>query len=315
MTTMTTTATVTETLVCANCSQAWEREVTRGRKPRYCTSCTLLPRRRDKVSTITEVKRMDVDSQETTTRKRHKDFGTLMTVARARIPALLVGPAGSGKSTAARQVAEELGLEFYTESCNPQMSKWDLMGFVAATGVYTPGILRNAFENGGVVLLDEIDASNPAVLVSINLIASVSVGETVNFPDGVAVARHADFVFLAGANTFGDGASDEYVGREVLDAASVDRFAAIAWGYDEALEIFAAGEDAREWTLHVQAIRAAAEAIGADLMVTPRAAINGAALLRNGMSKRQVEALVIWKGASDDTIRSVRAQVRNSQAA
>jgi MoxR-like ATPase len=234
-------------------------------------------------------------------------FGTLLQVAAARVPAMLVGPAGSGKSTAGRQVAQELGLKFVTESCSPQMSKWDIMGFMGATGNYVPGVIRDAFENGGVVLLDEIDASNPAVLVSVNLIASVSVGETVTFPDGADVPRHEDFILIAGANTFGDGASDEYVGREQLDAATLDRFAAIEWGYDESLEMLAAGEGAEAWVTYVQRVRKAAQAAQVDMMITPRASINGASLLRAGMARTTVESLVIWKGVSADAKCTVRA--------
>lgn len=293
-----------ETLICSHCDKAWQREVTRGRKPRFCEDCLRLPAAR----TATAQPALKVVADKVSAPRKHKEFTTLLAVAQARIPAMLVGPAGSGKSTAGRQVAEALGLSFVTESCSPQMSKWDLMGFMGANGNYVAGVIRNAFEFGGVVLLDEVDASNPAVLVSVNLLASVAVGETVTFPDGADVARHADFVLITGANTYGDGASDEYVGREQLDAATLDRFATITWDYDEDVEKIASGNV--EWAEYVIRVRAAAKAANVDLLVTPRASINGAALLAQGMPRRTVEALVIWKGLDADAQRTVKAQMR-----
>lgn len=300
-------ATAYETLTCNHCQEDFQRVVTRGRKPQYCENCRRLgsPLQAPAAPAFRKVEPIRDSGK-----RFHYAFSTLLAVAASRVPAMLVGPAGSGKSTAGRQVAENLGLSFKSESCNPQMSKWDIMGFNNAQGGYTPGVVYKPFKEGGVVLLDEIDASNPAVLVSINLIASVSVGETVTFPNGEDVARHEDFILIAGANTFGDGASDEYVGREQLDAATLDRFATIEWGYDEALERIAAGAGAEEWVSYVQSVRKAAAAAGVSLLVTPRASINGANLLRAGLSRTQVEAVVLWKGISEDEKRSVKAQVR-----
>ncbi|MBM7554527.1 AAA family ATPase [Thalassobacillus pellis] len=251
----------------------------------------------------------EAESKQEEPKRRHKAFPTLLATAQAGVPVMLVGPAGSGKSTAGRQVAEEMGLSFRSESCNPMMTKWDLFGFVGPNGNYVPGVIREAFENGGVVLLDEMDASNPAVLVSINLLASVEAGETVTFPDGKNVPRHENFVLIAGANTFGDGASAEYVGREQLDAATLDRFAMVEWSYDEALERKAAGEDQAAWVVCVQDVRAAAERASVSLLVTPRASINGAKLIRKGMDRETVANLVLWKGVSTDEKRSILAQM------
>lgn len=294
-----------QTLKCRNCGKVWERPASAGRPPLYCEECRVLG---------PALKAPKAEPRERVTPINggfHKAFKTLMAVVEARSfganHAMLVGPAGSGKSTAGRQVAQALGLDFSTESCNPQMSKWDLMGFMNASGGYTAGVLRGAFENGGVILLDEIDASNPATLVSINLIASVKIGETVTFPDGANVPRHPDFILITGGNTYGDGASSEYVGREQLDAATLDRFACIEWAYDEAMEFVAAGPDSSEWVTYVQSVRKAAEKANVTLLVTPRASISGAALLRSGMARKVVEELSLWKGVSPTDRRAIKA--------
>lgn len=312
MTTITAEAANTQTFVCLACDKAWSRPASKGRPPHVCPECREAGKAPKTAFHKPVVEVTQPAKDKVIAPKRHKAFATLLQVCKARIPAMLVGPAGSGKSTAGRQVANALELHFVTESCSPQMSKWDIMGFMNAQGGYTPGVIREAFEKGGVVLLDEIDASNPAVLVSINLIASVSVGETVTFPDGQDIPRHPDFILIAGANTFGDGASEQYVGREQLDAATLDRFATIEWGYDESLEIVAAGDEA--WTKHVQRVRKAAAKANVDLLVTPRASINGAALLRSGMARKTVEELVLWKGLSADAKRTVKAALRGIEA-
>src|SRR5690242_17049614 len=126
---MSATTTNLQTLVCTNCEESWTRVPTRGRPPLYCDNCRRLggPIRRQ------EAPKFQVQGT-TTTRKAHYAFSTLLQVAAARVPAMLVGPAGSGKSTAGRMVAESFGLDFVTESCSPQMSKWDIMGFMGANG-------------------------------------------------------------------------------------------------------------------------------------------------------------------------------------
>jgi MoxR-like ATPase len=295
-----------QTLTCQNieCGKTWTRIATVGRPPLYCDDCKGKAFKAEAEAEVATIGDAPV---------RHKEYATVIAVAKTRIPVMLVGPAGSGKTTIARQIAEDLDLPHYIESCNPQMTKWDLMGFVGPNGNYVPGIIRDAFEHGGIVLLDEMDASNPALLVSINNIAACSVGETVNFPDGTSIPKHEDFILIAGCNTFGDGASEQYVGREVLDAATLDRFACIEFGYDEALERRLAGDDMREWVGFVQAVRATVAELGIDLLVTPRATINGAKLLRAGMDRKTVEALTVWKGVSPDAKRSIVASLAQRQ--
>ena len=69
------------------------------------------------------------------------------------------------------------------------------------------------------------------------------------FADGM-VKRHEDFILIATANTFGNGANAQYVGRNQLDSATLDRFVTIEWGYDEELEMAIASD--KEWCETVQ---------------------------------------------------------------
>lgn len=203
----------------------------------------------------------------------------------------LAGPAGSGKTTIAEQVADALDLPFYCES--RVASEYKLTGFIDANGNYVTTSFRKAFETGGVFLLDEVDASVPGVLTAFN--AALANGKF-NFPDGM-VERHDNFVAIAAANTWGTGATPEYVGRNRIDAATLDRFIMIHINYDESLELALCGNEA--WGKWVQAHRKGAAEIGLRHILSPRASIDGAALIAADMGLDEVENMTIYKGLDD----------------
>ena len=149
---------------------------------------------------------------------RHKMFDPVLQIAALGINQMLVGPAGSGKTTLAAQVAQALNLEFYFTGA--LQTKYDIIGFIDGNGIYHRTAFRNAFENGGVFLWDEIDSSDARAMVAFN---SALENDTADFPDG-NVKRHPDFISIASANTFGRGADRMYIGRNHLDAATLDRF-------------------------------------------------------------------------------------------
>ena len=222
----------------------------------------------------------------------HEVFNDALQWAAMAEPAYLVGPAGSGKTTIAKQISEALGLEFYCYGAIGQA--FEFLGYNDANGNYVETEFYKAFKHGGLVLFDEMDASNPNALLALN---AALANDFASFPCGL-VERHADFRIIASANTFGHGASAQYVGRNPMDAATLDRFAYIPMGYDEALERSIAGNDA--WVDLVQAIRAQVEHHKMRFVVSPRASIKGAKALAAGMPFRSVmSALIFDKGWSD----------------
>lgn len=234
----------------------------------------------------------------------HKSFGTLLKMVGAGLHAYLPGPAGSGKSTAGEQVADKLGLEFYCQSVGQQTTQSHLLGYMDANGNYVTTTFRKAFEEGGVFLLDEVDAGNANVLTVLN---SALANGLCSFPDGM-VRMHANFRCIAAANTFGTGADRQYVGRNQLDAASIDRFAFLEWGYDEELELQIASN--QEWTRFVQRVRRVVSDLKIRHVVSPRASINGSKLLAAGMDRASVEESTIWKGMDPATRAKVVAALR-----
>lgn len=120
---------------------------------------------------------------------------------------------GLGKRYAGLFVARELGLPFYSKAVTQQTTVADLLGDAESrTG------LRDAFENGGLYLLDEVNYADQAALTAIRLLLTEG---RLSFPDA-DVERHPDFVLIVGSHS---SASDPlYVGRQQIDSAVLDRF-------------------------------------------------------------------------------------------
>lgn len=226
---------------------------------------------------------------------RHPMFDALLAMVVAGhepggLAVMLVGPAGSGKTTACQQVADALGLAFYTNGA--LTGAHELTGYKDAAGSYHETAFRRAFECGGVYLMDEMDRSDPAVVLALN---SALANGFMAFPDkSEPVRAHADFIPIVAANTFGRGADRLYVGANQMDAATLDRFAPLAWDYDEALERAITGDDA--WVSYVQAARNAAATHKIRHVISPRASMGGANLRRAGLPFDLVADATIWKG-------------------
>jgi cobaltochelatase CobS len=246
-----------------------------------------------------EVKITMPDGETKTVKGQHKDFSTLLQAVGAGVPVYMVGPAGSGKTHAAEAAAKELKLPFYCQSVCQQTTISYLLGYQDANGHYVRSLFREAYEKGGVYLLDEIDNGNANVLAVLN--AAVSNGACA-FPDGM-VARHADFRLVPAANTFGRGGDRKYVGRCAIDGATLDRFSFLTWDYDADLERRTAGNDG--WTDTVQKIRQRAAELGLSVIISPRASILGARLLAAGLPEKQVRAMTIYKDLPADTVRKL----------
>jgi MoxR-like ATPase len=198
---------------------------------------------------------------------------------------LVFGPAGSGKTTLGEQVAKTLGLKFHFSGAVAKT--YQLMGYNDAHGNYVTTSFRKAFEEGGLFLFDEVDASSPQVLLSVN--AALANG-VCDFPDKT-VRAHPNFRFLASANTNGNGATREYSGRNKLDMATLDRFANFECDYDDSIAIsvvnrqpWSASDKAKalEWCQTVVDYRQIARETSVSTVISPRAAINGARAMAEG---------------------------------
>lgn len=237
--------------------------------------------------------------------KTHRLFPVLLDHLAAREHVALYGKPGGGKTTAARQAAQSLGLEFGYISLNQRTSPTRLEGFIGADGTsYFSPTFRRLFEHGGVFLFDEMDNAPGDVLTAIN--AALENGHAA-FPDG-NVARHENFVAVGCMNTIGLGPTPSHPDRRALDAATRDRFSFVAWDYDTTLEREVATADDAEgtsthaWVDWVFKVRDYCEEHYPRTMVTPRASIRGCAALRRGNSPAECANRYIWKGLDKDSV-------------
>lgn len=170
-------------------------------------------------------------------------FGRLVKLAQCRVPALMVGPAGCGKTTAVKRLAEAMGLPFHRVSLAAGTDEGQLQGWLHPVGdhmrfEYVASVVSQAYEQGGIVLIDDIDLGDPNALGILN--AALDNGGwhiPLRHHDPV-FRRHADFYLCGAANTWGHGADRQYSGANQLDERTLSRFRAgqIRCDYDEALE-------------------------------------------------------------------------------
>jgi cobaltochelatase CobS len=239
----------------------------------------------------------------------HKVLPDIIKAVQADVPVWLQGPPGTSKSTIGRQVADTLGLAFHAISCHEAMTRSDMFGYTDAHGTDHRSPLWDAYELGGVLLLDEIDNGNANILAALNSALSngfcTFAGKTVN--------KHENFRVIAAANTAGLGPESGFIGRMGVDLATLDRFATIQVPIDENLEtgivkaILPDGYAALLKT--VRKLRKLVQERGLRTVVSPRCSINSARQMKHGVSMRDALIRTGCKGLDDTTLNSLLSEV------
>lgn len=225
--------------------------------------------------------------------------GILDSTNRSTKNVMLVGPAGGGKTHICSSVAEHLNLDFYPMSVGSQTTKSDLVGFIAANGDYKTTPVRQAFENGGLLLLDEFDATHAGVVTILNALLS---NNEVGFPDS-KVTKHKNFVCIVACNTYGTGANSKYIGRNKLDAATLDRFITLTMDYDNVLEDSLVGYQSLAYIMKV--MRRNIDTKKLDFVVSPRASMNIADLYESNFTLKRALEICVFKGAPHSVIQKL----------
>lgn len=228
----------------------------------------------------------------------HKALASILKMVEADVAPFMVGPSGSGKTSIARRVAEKLNLDFYfTGSIE---SAFQVKGFMDANGNLVRTPFRDAYEKGGLFLFDELDASDSQAIVSLH--AALDNG-VLDAPDGI-IEKHPDFRYLAAGNTWGHGASLQYMGRNALDGATLDRYAIVEVDYDPQFEKELVkklvGESFLSWVSVVHQARQVVYDLQMRHIVSTRAAVNGAKLLKAGFEHSEAFNRVVLKGMDQD---------------
>lgn len=207
--------------------------------------------------------------------------------------AMLIGPAGSGKSSAARAFAKMKGLPLYSQ---PQVvDSFGILGFTSPNGELVETAFTRAWVSGGVFLIDEISMNGPDALGALN---DALASGYAPLPVRGVTPRHPNCYVIAGDNS-DTGASAKFSARQVLDGATLDRFARMDWPIDAKLEQALAGPYTA-WLACVRAVRRYIDQHDiAHVGATPRAIIQGRDMLAradNVLSREDILQFTLKKG-------------------
>lgn len=244
----------------------------------------------------------------------HHDFPRVLKLVNAGLHVFLTGMPGTGKTTLCRNVADAMGVGYRELACHPQMTAVSLSGYMGATGSYVRTDFRDAWEYGHLFLLTEVDNGNGGIVAMLN---SALANGHFAFADGI-VERHKDCRIMVDGNTFGKGATEEFSGRNKLDAATLDRLTYWHVALDEKVEeamVLAEMDDATaamRWLAKVRVCRMNADAGGIKprVFVTPRSSRDGARMLQLGFTEYEAVQAKFGAGLSEDVWRKVTAGVR-----
>jgi cobaltochelatase CobS len=225
----------------------------------------------------------------------HEKFDKILRYLVAKRNVYLHGPSGTGKSHIGKQIAKAMGLKFYFT--NAVQQAYDLTGFLDANNRYVETEFYKAFVYGGVFMLDELDASVPEALITLN---SALAQKHFNFPTGKKEA-HENFRVIASGNTIGNGGDNQFNARYQIDKATMDRFDFIKIYYSEAIENSITNGN-QELLAFMRDLRKTAENSDIQLFVTYRS-LEGIAVMEELEELDEVLDSVLVKGMDKEDLR------------
>ena len=122
--------------------------------------------------------------------------------AQNRLPVLLKGPTGCGKTRFVEHMAEKLNRPVYTVACHDDLTASDLVGryLLNPEGTYwQDGPLTRAVKEGGICYLDEVVEARKDTTVVLHPLSDhrrvLSIGQT-----GETIKAHDDFMLVVSYN-------------------------------------------------------------------------------------------------------------------
>lgn len=222
---------------------------------------------------------------------------------RNKIPVLLKGPTGTGKSRFIEYMAHKLNKKLLTISCHEETSSTDLIGRFIIKGaetIWLDGPLTTAVKEGCIIYLDEIAEARPDVIVAIH---SLTDHRRELFIDKLAqtFTAHEDFMLVA---SFNPGYQR---GFKELKPSTRQRFVAMSFNYPEAkveTEILMnesnVQEDIAKKLVAIGGkIRNLTE-LGLTETVSTRLLIDAGKLIHSGLPKRLSVKVAIVEPLTDD---------------
>lgn len=220
-----------------------------------------------------------------------------------KLPLLLKGPTGSGKSRFVEFMSYQLNKILTTISCHEETSSTDLIGRFIIKGaetIWLDGPLTTAVKNGYILYLDEIAEARPDVIVAIH---SLTDHRRELFIDklGETYKAHEDFMLIA---SFNPGYQR---GFKELKPSTRQRFVALSFDYPESkveqkILVQETGVDeevARKLVLLGNKVRNLKE-LGLTETVSTRLLVDAAKLIQSGLPKRLSVKVSVIEPLTDD---------------
>lgn len=220
-----------------------------------------------------------------------------------KLPLLLKGPTGTGKSRFVEYMAHKLKKPLITVACHEETSATDLLGRYIIQGaetVWKDGPLTRAVKEGAIIYMDEIAEARPDVIVAIHPLTDF---RRVIYLDklGVEVEANDDFMFVA---SFNPGYQK---GFKELKPSTRQRFVSLTFAYPEPkleAEIIVA-ESGVEKAVAERLVKIAVKIrnlteLGLAETVSTRLLVDAGKLIQSGLPKRLSVEVAVIEPLTDD---------------
>lgn len=220
-----------------------------------------------------------------------------------RLPILLKGPTGTGKTRFVSYMAYELQRKLITISCNEETSSTDLIGRYIIKGaetIWIDGPLTQAVKSGAIIYLDEIAEARPDIIVAIH---SLTDHRKELYIDklGITIKAHENFALVASYNP------NYQKGFKELKPSTRQRFIAISFNYptiNDEIDILInetpiSKDIAKKLVSIGNKIRNLTE-LGLTETVSTRLLVDAAFLIHSGLPKRTAVRAAVIEPLSDD---------------
>ncbi len=220
-----------------------------------------------------------------------------------KLPLLLKGPTGTGKSRFVEFMAQKMGKKLYTIACHEETSSTDLIGRYILKGaetVWIDGPMTRAVKEGAFLYLDEIAEARPDIIVALHSLTdhrrSLYIDKT-----GETITADENFMLIATYNP------DYQRGFKELKPSTRQRFISLSFNYPEKeleseilmKETGIDNDTANKLVKLGAKIRNLTE-LGLAETVSTRLLVDAALLIKSGLPQRLSCDVAIAEPLSDD---------------